>query len=527
MSMPKISDILNYSDELNDEASTAVSTAPSSLSLNSSSTSTSFSTPISSSSSSNGKDLYTKHPTIKEEPAEGLSEVVKNSIEKDLEKRNEEAKKSSLGTNSRLSSRQKLAIHPYTFPKALVNKKLLSKKLVQIAIRRKSLSGKDTSGHGSKLHTKSLEATLRVKLTLAPDLISLYNSLTPHTNRRKSLRVFKLNDSDSTTESTGDTIVNSNYLNDVVLSTKAVQLIDNNLVRLSVFSNKVMKSFNQHGNNSDQAEHKFPTFNSLNTAVHNLFGIDDYSLVRVTRSTATDHDGSILLKFETAKPGELNLIDDEDFTDDMLHSLGQVGNEPSNIFIKKVIARPRYKSDMKIYLIPKDVHKCLYVDDRMFERDLINGVIEMDLPFYKSIYCAFNYEEVYNSVKQLAKAIPPATEPPAKFPTEKHTINPRTENNNSYFSPSPALNMPNGIVHYPHYGNQSPNLTKPNPNVRHNLISLPVHASYGSPPVAMRGIGLPSLPSLSSLQARRQTTPSAGYQTAPPSHQSKPHSDST
>lgn len=444
--MPKLADILNHSDDLTDESSTVSSSTPSTMSLSS----TSASTPLSSVSTSSFemRDSNKLPMAIKEEPTEGSSEYVKRKNERNMEHTDQSESYFPPVTQAHSS---KVSTHPYTFPKTLVNKKLLNKKLVQIAIRRKSLSGKESSNHGSKLHTKSLEASLRVKLTLAPDLISLYNSLTPHTNRRKSLRVFSTNEADSAVGADGSSIMNSNYLNDVLLSTKAVQLIDNNLVKMSVFSNKVMKTF-QHSKTKSSSEHTLPTFNSLATAIHTLFGIDEYSLVRVTRSTATDYDGSILLKFETAKPGELNLIDDEDFTEDMLHSLGQVGSEPSNIFIKKVIARPRYKSDMKIYLIPKNVHRCLYVDQRMFERDLINGVIRFDVPFYKTIYCAFDYEEVLQSVKDLVKSIPCLSTSPAKSfsSLNQSPIPVPSVNDTSTFGVSPTVSVPTSVVGAPY-----------------------------------------------------------------------------
>jgi hypothetical protein len=337
---------------------------------------------------------------IKEEPSEGLADKIKEDIEEGIRHRNE-------ARESQISEPRTHSLHlirpsfPTTLPKSIVNKNFLHKKLVQIAIRRKSLPfGKDPKGlgthpqPGSKLHTRSLEAGLRVKLTLAPNLITLYNSLTPHTNRQKTLTTFHPD------KSKRSLVLNENYLNDVNLTTKAVQLIDNSLVDLSGFSKKVLKTFTQANSNPEKC---LPTFNSLNTAVHTLFGIDEYSLVRITRSTATDLDGLVLLKFETAKPGEMNLIDDENFTDELLHSVGSPGDDPSNIFIKKMIARPRYKSDMKVYLIPKDIHESLYVDGRMLERDIINGVVALEQPFYKTILCAFEYNEMLRSVYELIK----------------------------------------------------------------------------------------------------------------------------
>lgn len=388
--MSRIDDILNHSDSLGDE--TKSGSTPSSLSLKGSSNS-STSTFIGSLRDQDGKI---------HEPEQGQADRVKHEIEQHLEQRNEGQESAELSEepeNGTGESRSKKVTLPKTLPKAIVNKRLLNTKLVQIAIRRKALARDfQTGSQHTKLHSKSLEAGLRVKLTLAPDLVNLYNSLTPHTSRKKNLRVYN---SDGTF---GSEIKNETYLSDIHLRTKPVQLIDNNLVNLSVFSNKVLKAFsNKDKNPQKTGGGDISTFNSLNTAVHTLFGIDEYSLVRITRSTTNDFNGSVLLKFETAQPGELNLIDEEDFAEDLLHSLGKPNDDPSNIFIKKVIARPRYKSDMKIYLIPKNVNTSLYVDKRMFERDLINGVVTLDFPFYKNILCAFEFQEVVESVKQLVK----------------------------------------------------------------------------------------------------------------------------
>lgn len=421
--MVRIPEILNHSDELSEDSG---STTPSSMSLmeSSSSVNTASGTPLTSYSNGSSDKLSVKR--LKTEPKVGLADEVKQSIESDLPKRFNHDPSSNMVTDSDsdTSSKednytQKLKFHfPTTLPVSKINKKLLQKKLVQIAIRRKSitqlkdpLTNQPISHTGSKLHTKSLEAGLRVKLTLAPDLYSLYNSLTPHTNRKQTLLIYNSN---VPGEAANGIINNDNYLNDVQLNSKTVQLIDNNLVNLSVFSNKILKSFkgttnegtskskSRVKNSSSSANSSIlPTFNSLDTAVHNLFGINEYSLVRITRSTTTDQDGSILLKFETAKPGELNLIDDEDFADDLLHSIGKPNDVPSNIFIKKVIARPRYKSDMKIYLIPKNVNSSLYVDKRMFERDLINGIVDVHLPFYKNIYCTFDFAPIVNQFMEL------------------------------------------------------------------------------------------------------------------------------
>ncbi|KAK6463497.1 hypothetical protein DFJ63DRAFT_312808 [Scheffersomyces coipomensis] len=254
----------------------------------------------------------------------------------------------------------------------------------------------------SKLHIKSLEAGLRVKLTIADNLISLYHSLIPFTSKKEIQSIFENSKissvspaSSSTSSSTPSTTSSSpmfannpKFARKTLLS-KSVQLIDNNLVNLSEYSNKILQQFNLYNSNNGNKDSSsvpvptpassIPTFNNLNTAVSSLFNIKDYSLIRVSRSTTDDNDGSIILKLETCKPGDLKLIDDSEYLDEMLYSLGKLGESPSNLFIKKIIARPRYKSDMKIYLIPNSTNDySLYTDERMFERDLYNGIIDIE-----------------------------------------------------------------------------------------------------------------------------------------------------
>lgn len=140
----------------------------------------------------------------------------------------------------------------------------------------------------------------------------------------------------------------------------------------------------------------------MDTAVSSLFGITDYTLVRVTRSTSNDNDGSVILKLETARPGDYSLIDDEELADDMINSIGKPYDTPNSLFIKKIVARPRYKSDMKIFFIPKIQNSSLYVDERMFERDLINGIIHVDQSLcIRSIFCIFKFDHILQQYKNL------------------------------------------------------------------------------------------------------------------------------
>ncbi|ODV81269.1 uncharacterized protein CANTADRAFT_34795, partial [Suhomyces tanzawaensis NRRL Y-17324] len=275
-------------------------------------------------------------------------------------------------------------------PRSRINSRLLAqRKFVKLAIRRKSHSKKPLAelphpprGANSKLHVKSLEAGLKVKLSLATNLLSLYHSLIPFTNKKEILSIYR-NTLAEAYEGLRGGHAHSGAKKAIV--SKSVKLIDNNLVDLSGFSNKILQTFNLVSSAAPALETPgarpepfLTTFNSLDTAIHTLFGIRDYSIIRVTRSTTDDADGLVVLKLETAHSGDVRLIDDANFMDEMVYLLGTRGSVPLNLFIKKIVARPRYKSDMKIYLIPQKVNCVLYTDERMFERDLLNGIVELN-----------------------------------------------------------------------------------------------------------------------------------------------------
>lgn len=326
-------------------------------------------------------------------------------------------------------------------------------KLVKIALRRKS--SKNSEPCGSKLHVKLLEAGLRIRLIMTPSIYELYRQLTPHTARtnalmhihyqenlqklagRDILHVLKTHrghrpasrngysqlysgtpekrrdlendihnvsvkseDDCNHTEGppTPDGATENNpyllYSGDSLC--KRVRLIDSNLVNISRVSNKVLKAFAENDDESTLS-----TFNNLDTAVSSLFGTRDYSVVRVTRSASSSQEASTLLKLESAAPGDLSLIDDRDFMEDMLASLGRSGQAPNSIFLKKVVARPRYKSDMKIYIVPTVQPTLLYVNERVFVRDLVNGVIDLDVPPERRILTTFPAEKVLAQVLDI------------------------------------------------------------------------------------------------------------------------------
>ncbi|KAK6199532.1 uncharacterized protein RJT21DRAFT_121915 [Scheffersomyces amazonensis] len=367
----------------------------------------------------------------------------------------------------------------------------------------------------SKLHIKSLEAGLRVKLTMADNVISLYHSLIPFTSKKDIQLIFNPDTPISFIggDSSSIGLSSASKLSKKALVSKSVQLIDNNLVNLSEYSNKILQQFNLYSttktgnaNNSKEKDstsinvpntgasssssvstnsnNSIPTFNNLNTAVSSLFNVKEYSLIRVSRSTTDDSDGSIILKLETCRPGDLKLIDDAEYLDEMLYSLGKPGEPPTNLFIKKIIARPRYKSDMKIYLIPNTSSSdfTLYTDERMFERDLYNGVIDVefeeqngDIRLVKTgtrdVFVTFPFEGIVREYKRLIdlskhEADEDSIEEEPEFEDDKQpTLNPSPTNLSALATPIPS------------------HITPPPPVPPYNMLQ---HQNYrGLPPVNM------------------------------------------
>lgn len=215
------------------------------------------------------------------------------------------------------------------------------------------------------------------------------------------------------------------------LTAHTVCLIDNNLVDLAGVPSKVLKSLSY--DRSAKAD-RVSTFNLLDTAVASLFGTRQYSLVRVTKLAATNTEGSVLVKLETASPGDPALIDDGEFIEDMVASLGTAGLLPSNLFIKKVVARPRYKVDMKLFFVPHTQPMLLYVDPRVLERDLINCVIDIDLSSDRVICTTFPAQPIIDKVRGLvhgSKAAVHAEPGPA-------VANHITENLHKYWNRTPS-----------------------------------------------------------------------------------------
>lgn len=308
---------------------------------------------------------------------------------------------------------------------------LRNHRIMDIALRRK-LAPKRTSTSdncGLKLHLKSLEAGLRVRLISAPSIYDIFYNLTPVTLQSK--HIFRLvPDPDQCTLRSQDCSADlraarnkDHHINRIAngefkerrthvpldlqsllrtgpFRTKIVRLIDNNLVDLAGVPAKVLKALS-HDKGPALGDSKVETFNLLDTAVLLLFNVHDYLLIRVTKLTSTNSEGSVLVKLETAMPGDPELIDDGEYIEDMVTSLGKPGQPPSNLFIKKVVARPRYKVDMKLYFVPTRQPMSLYVDPRVFERDLINGVINMEAVPERLICTTFPPDPILEGVRTL------------------------------------------------------------------------------------------------------------------------------
>lgn len=171
------------------------------------------------------------------------------------------------------------------------------------------------------------------------------------------------------------------------------------------------KVFDDHSKNFDTDG--TPTYKSIDLAVRELFHIEEYTFLRITRAAAFEKTGAIVLKMETAKPGDKWLDDDEfdlklmfklvssnesqNWDDDLI---GKPGDEITPTFLKKKIARPRYKSNMRIYLIPRDTDVVLYTKESMLKRDIVNGTLDLnDTNDRRMIITAFDFEKALRELK--------------------------------------------------------------------------------------------------------------------------------
>jgi hypothetical protein len=264
---------------------------------------------------------------------------------------------------------------------------------VKLARRRASKSTREKASHRklaglSRPQGRPLSKETTVRLTLVPTLGVLYSLLVSDT-MRKPLQVLKYSDEKEAESKTNEE-----------LSTK------NSMSGFSNMLNVQTVRFTDDPNVSPKRDTAVPEFNTIDEAVFNLFGLTEYSLIRVTRAAATEVGGSVLLKIETAMPGYLYLNDDEeeDFStveknkELYRDSIGFIGDRPTTTFLKKRVARPRYKADMRIYLIPKAITCAIYCEERIFKRDLLRGFLDLSKG-ERSIISAFEYEDFLENLE--------------------------------------------------------------------------------------------------------------------------------
>ncbi|GAV27740.1 hypothetical protein PMKS-001208 [Pichia membranifaciens] len=159
----------------------------------------------------------------------------------------------------------------------------------------------------------------------------------------------------------------------------------------------------------------------VDTAVREIFGLEEYTFLRITRAAAFEKTGSVVLKMETIKPG-YKWLDDDEFdlkimfrifggenldeldhdSDESSNQFGRAGDPVTTTFLKKKIARPRYKSNMRIYLIPRNTDVILYTRESMLKRDIINGTLDLcDDTDPRMIITAFEFENVLRELKMI------------------------------------------------------------------------------------------------------------------------------
>lgn len=286
-------------------------------------------------------------------------------------------------------------------PQSKISKhKLAGREFVEIAFRRRRRCQSKKIAGMAKIQGSCVSSLLRARLHVASSIYSIYCSMKSPRHRHTIYSMSKA--PPKWTHIFGDSrncSLRNSTVHDRIL-VKCFQLIDDEEAKESA----IHTTHGESKSSRNSEKEVWPKFSSFDTAAKELAGTEKYSLVRVTRSTTRDSEGSTVLKLETAEPGDLSLIDDEDLMDELFPNIGVRGESPDSVFIKKVVARPRYKSGMKIYIIPDALSVALYTDERMFERDLFKGVIDIETKeFYRSVFCTFDFEHIISKfLKELA-----------------------------------------------------------------------------------------------------------------------------
>lgn len=266
---------------------------------------------------------------------------------------------------------------------------------------------------------RPLNPKTRIKLTLVPNLMSLHSMLVP-THRSEDIRVLsegEIPEKERKAELTMDKNVKWKFRpnqHGSMFPGKAytITLVDKDYVPTN--SEKKGIRYETGGaigyerSRSKNGEVGTPIYNDFKQAVEELFQIDNFSLVRVTRAAALEKTGAVVLKLETSHPGDRQLNDEDEDVDNSRRSdeddvyLGKRGDPIGPLFIKKKIARPRYKANMRIYLIPRDTRAVLYSQESMLERDLVKGVLDLQTD-PRLVLCAFDYRNLLKRLNMVPR----------------------------------------------------------------------------------------------------------------------------
>lgn len=278
-----------------------------------------------------------------------------------------------------------------------------SSRLVKLALRKRGNSKKPRreKSDSQRRIGRPLNPKTRIRLTLVPDLMSLHSMLVP-THSRESFRVLQqgeLPQKDVQAELTVDPSVEWKFRphpqgemfpgkSKTVVLVEENYLVDPEEQLTDPHYPSAIGIDGKHESNSSPV----PIYDNLAAAVQDVFNVDSFSLVRVTRAAAFERTGPIVLKLETAHPGDIQLGDEDDpVADDP--ALGRHGDPVTSIFIKKKIARPRYKANMRIYLIPRDTNVILYSQQSMLKRDLLKNVLKLGSD-PRMVLCAFDCDDI-------------------------------------------------------------------------------------------------------------------------------------
>ncbi len=186
-----------------------------------------------------------------------------------------------------------------------------------------------------------------VKFCLYPDLISLFTCLE---------RIGNLNDINKSLQSSSTTSP-SNDLNNIKIYNKI--LFNKTLKCPSYYTVKFEQSNDDDNNNIKKID--------VYETIKSLFGLNLFTFVKIIRTSSHYKGGNHIIKLET--------INSSSSFNSNLNSNSNSNSNSNEIqcsteFVKREVAYPRYKANMKIYIIPGIINENLYSDMRMLLYDL-------------------------------------------------------------------------------------------------------------------------------------------------------------